>query len=149
VIKVAKTERVYNIPLRKEFQKAPKYKRAKKAVNAVKAFLQKHMKTEKVKIGKYLNLKIWERGIKSPPHHVKVTAVKDDEGIVIAEIVGAPVEKKAEDKKKNKTGKKAEEKDIAPEEPKPKKIEEKKAPQKPKEDKAEVKKEAPADNESS
>ena len=44
-------ERTYNVPLRKEFLKVPKYKRAKKAVTALKQFLVKHMKSDNIKIG--------------------------------------------------------------------------------------------------
>ena len=97
-------ERTYNVPLRKEWLKAPKYRRAKKAGRALKEFLARHMKTdiENVKIGNYANLKIWERGIRNPPHHIKVNVKKDDEGIVRAEIVGAPVEKPKEEKKTKK-----------------------------------------------
>jgi len=98
-------ERVYNIPLRKEFQKAPRYKRAKKAVNALRNFLKKHMKSEDIKIGKQLNLKIWKHGIKNPPHHVKVNAVKDDKGIVKTELYGIPYEEVKEKKKEAKKGK--------------------------------------------
>ncbi len=89
-------ERIYNIPIRKDWLNVPKYKRAKKAVRVVREFLAKNMKTEldNVKLGKYLNLKVWEHGIKSPPHHIKVKVTKDDSGKVYAEIVTAPVEKK-------------------------------------------------------
>ena len=90
-------ERTHNIPLRREWLKVAKYRRAKKAVSAVKKFLKRHMKAEdekNVKLGKYLNLKIWERGIKSPPHHIKVNVTKDDKGIVRAELVGAPTSEK-------------------------------------------------------
>ena len=97
-------ERTYNVPLRKGFQKAPKYRRAKKAINVLKEFLAKHMKSDDVRIGNFANLKIWERGIKNPPHHVKVNATRDSEGVVRAEIVGAPVaEKKADEAPKKKT----------------------------------------------
>ena len=103
-------ERTYNVPLRKGFQKAPKYRRTKKAVNVLREFLSKHMKSDNIKIGRYLNLKLWEDGIKNPPHHVKVNVTKDSEGVVKAEIVGAPEEKKAEAPKKRKvTEKKGEE----------------------------------------
>ncbi len=91
-------ERTYNIPLRKEFQKAPKYKRAKKAVTALREFVVKHMKSSNVLIGPKLNLKIWEKGIKNPPHHVKVNVVKDEkEDVVRVELFGfefKPKEKK-------------------------------------------------------
>ena len=106
-------ERTYNVPLRKEFLKVPKYKRAKKAVKALKQFLVKHMKSDNIKIGKYLNDEIWKHGIKNPPHHVKLNAVKDKEGLVTAELVGAPVERKKEDDKKVE--------DKKEEKPKPKK----------------------------
>ncbi len=98
---MATLERTYNVPLRKEFQKAPKYRRAKKALVALRQFLLKHMKTDRVIIGSHLNQKIWERGLKKPPHHVKVTAIKDEKGIVTAELFGAPkpIAKEAKPKK--------------------------------------------------
>jgi len=85
-------ERVYNIPLRRETLKVPPFKKANKAVKAVRQFISKHMKSENVVIGKYLNLKIWNHGAKNPPHHVKVNAAKDDKGKVFVEIVDAPKE---------------------------------------------------------
>lgn len=92
-------ERTYNVPLRKEWLKVPKYKRARKAVDALRAFLQRHMKSEEVKIGKFLNEAVWQHGMRNPPHHIKVNVKKDDAGKVFAELVGAPtesVEKKVE-----------------------------------------------------
>jgi len=85
---MAKIERVYNVPLRKEWLKVPKYKRAKKAVAALREFLQKHMKSENVKLGPELNKIVWVHGIKNPPHHVKVTVIKQDDGRVDAELFG-------------------------------------------------------------
>ncbi|MFQ5474475.1 MAG: 50S ribosomal protein L31e [Candidatus Nanoarchaeia archaeon] len=85
---MADLERTYNIPLRAEYRKAPRYERTAKAVRALKAFLIKHMKCEKVLVGQALNKELWKHGIKNPPHHVKVTAVRDDEGVARAELVG-------------------------------------------------------------
>lgn len=85
---MAVIERTYNVPLRSEWLKTPKYRRAKKAVAAVRAYVEKHMKSDSVLIGPMLNLKIWEHGIKNPPHHVKVNAVKDEKGLVRVELVG-------------------------------------------------------------
>jgi ribosomal protein L31E len=100
---MALIEQTYTIPLRKEYQKAPKYRRAKKAINAVRAFVQKHMKTEEVLIGPKLNLKIWEHGIKNPPHHVKVTAIRDDkEGLTRVELFGFEFKKQEKKEKKEK-----------------------------------------------
>ncbi|MBI1935932.1 60S ribosomal protein L31 [Candidatus Woesearchaeota archaeon] len=93
-------ERTYNIPLRKETLKVPPFKKANKAVKTIKAFISRHMKSENVSLGKYLNLEVWRHGAKNPPHHVKVTAVKDDKGKVSVELAGAPKEEpKAEEKK--------------------------------------------------
>jgi large subunit ribosomal protein L31e len=89
------TERTYIIPLRKDVNKSPMYKRAKKAVNTVRHFLEKHMKSDDVKLGNMLNLMLWKRGIRNPPGKVKVTVVKDDKGVVKAELFGHTyVEKK-------------------------------------------------------
>lgn len=109
-------ERVYTVPLRRFWLYTPKYRRAKRAVNALKDFMMKHMKATEVKIGKYANQEIWKRGIKSPPHHIKVEAKKDDKGIVMVELVGAPTEKPKKEKK--------------PKIPKETKLEEKVVPQK-------------------
>lgn len=94
-------ERVYSIPLRKETLKVPPFKKANKAVRAVREFISKHMKSDNVVIGKYLNLMVWRHGAKNPPHHVKVNVSKDSKGRVFVEIAGAPKEEqKAEESKK-------------------------------------------------
>src|SRR3989338_9865374 len=88
-------ERIYNVPLRNGYMKAPMYRRTKKAVNTLRTFVAKNMKVseKKVKLGKYVNLEMWKHGIKNPPHHIKVNVKKDDEGNVFAELVGAPEER--------------------------------------------------------
>lgn len=86
-------ERTYNIPLRREFLKVPRYKRAKKAVTAIKEFIQRHMKATQVKLGSHLNKLIWLNGIRNPPHHVRVNAVKDSKGLVKVELLALPKEK--------------------------------------------------------
>lgn len=101
-------ERTYNIPLRHEYMKVANYRRTEKASRALREFLVKHMKSEEVKIGKFLNDFIWMHGMKNPPHHVKVNAVKVPEGIVYVELFGKPLkigkeEKKAVEKKESKT----------------------------------------------
>lgn len=93
------TERTYIIPLRKDVNKSPRYKRAKKASTVVREFLEKHMKSFDVKIGEKLNEALWKRGIKSPPGKIKVNVSKDAEGVVKAELFGHKyVEKKREKK---------------------------------------------------
>ena len=46
--KKALLERVYNIPLRKEWLKAPRYRRSKKATAALKEFIVKNMKSSNI-----------------------------------------------------------------------------------------------------
>ncbi|MBW2977288.1 50S ribosomal protein L31e [Candidatus Woesearchaeota archaeon] len=133
-------ERVYTVPLRREWLKAPKYKRAAKAVRGLREFLMKHMKAMDVKIGKYLNEAIWGRGMKNPLHKVKVEAKKDEKGIVFAEIVGAPKEEKKEEKGKKGKEKKVEEKKEVKKEKVSEKKEEVKEKPKEEEPKEETKK---------
>jgi len=96
-------EKLFTIPLRKEFLKAPIYKRSSKAVRAVKQFIVRHLKTEKVNVGPQLNLQIWSRGKSNPPTRVKVHAMVRD-GIGFVELVDVPfaAEITKEDKKDSK-----------------------------------------------
>jgi large subunit ribosomal protein L31e len=102
-------ERTYNIPLRKKYQRAPRWKRTNRAVKAVREFALKHMKATDIRIGKYLNLELWKHGGRNPPHHIKVDCKKDEDGLVKVELVGAPKEKPKEEKKKAKKEEKEEE----------------------------------------
>ncbi|MBC8500158.1 MAG: 60S ribosomal protein L31 [Nanoarchaeota archaeon] len=99
-------ERAYNVPLRKGWLKAPRYKRSKKAVKTLREFLQRHMKSDNIKLGMYVNEHIWKHGIKNPPHHVKVKAVKYDDGTVKAELEGFEFKEavKAKPKEEKPTG---------------------------------------------
>jgi large subunit ribosomal protein L31e len=93
-------ERVYTVPLRKGFLKVPRYMRTQKAARVLRIFLEKNMKSKDIRLGKYVNKLLWEHGIQNPPHHVKVTCIKDDKGVVKVELVGAPKEDKKDEKKK-------------------------------------------------
>ncbi|MEM4719547.1 MAG: 50S ribosomal protein L31e [Candidatus Pacearchaeota archaeon] len=101
-------EREYIINLRKKVIKVPRYRRAKKAIRALKEFLARHMKVEKrdikkVKIDKYLNEEIWHKGIRKPIMKLKIRA-KKIKGIVYAELAEMPkilvFKKKKEEKLK-------------------------------------------------
>ncbi|MBD3318418.1 hypothetical protein GF342_00755 [Candidatus Woesearchaeota archaeon] len=96
-------ERTYIIPLRKEWRKTVKCRRAKKTIRAIREFLQKHMKTDDVRIGKHLNEEVWKHGIKNPPSKVRVNARKEKEGHVICELFGKELPKKVEEPKKKST----------------------------------------------
>jgi len=121
-------ERTYTIPLRKGWLKAPRYRRAKKAVNTVKEFLVRHMKSEDVRLGTHLNLEIWKHGMQNPPSRVKVNVSKDDKNVVRAELFGVKVEEKKVEEKKSIVKKAVEKVTGAPEikaelKPAPKQVE--------------------------
>lgn len=101
-------ERTYTIPLRRQFLKSSKYQRTNKAVRTVKLFLQRHMKTEDVRLGEELNKALWARGDSHPPHKVTVVVKKDDT-IAYAELAGKEFKKKnfSEEDKKEKKSKEA------------------------------------------
>lgn len=92
-------EKQYVIPLRKELNKVACYKKTKRAIGEIRKYIIKHMKVEDVKIGKNLNYKIWEHGIKNPPHKVKVKAIKED-NYARVELPEFEFEKKQEKAKK-------------------------------------------------
>jgi large subunit ribosomal protein L31e len=88
-------ERFYTIPLGRALVRPPK-KRAPRAMQLVKEFINRHMKVEmkvseeeeeeelpQLIISEELNEKIWDRGIEKPPRKVKVRATKDKDGNVI------------------------------------------------------------------
>ncbi|MEM2192207.1 MAG: 50S ribosomal protein L31e [Candidatus Hadarchaeales archaeon] len=74
-------EKIYIIPLSK-VKKAPKYKRAKKAIGLVREFLARHTKEPEIKLDRSVTEKIWERGSKKPPTKIKVKVTKKDDGTV-------------------------------------------------------------------
>jgi|TARA_B100001964_G_scaffold200069_1_gene226767 large subunit ribosomal protein L31e len=125
-------ERTYNVPLRKEFQKVANWRKTEKAVTALKQFISKHMKSDDVIISRYANLELWKNGIKNPPHHVKISAKKDEKGKIVVELAELPAKAKRElekqktvDKKKEKKEaekKKAEEATKKPEDKKEEKV---------------------------
>ena len=84
-------EKIYVIPLRRDFLKAPKYKRTERAISTIREFLIRHTKAEQVKIGKYLNLEIWKHGRKNPPGKIKVKVLKQD-NITKVELIDKPFE---------------------------------------------------------
>ena len=96
-------ERTYNVPLRKEYQKAPNWKRTGKAVVALKEFIERHMKSENVKLEKEVNEELWKHGIKNPPHHLKVNATKNDKGDVRVSLFGTKKEAATPAKEEKKT----------------------------------------------
>ena len=123
-------ERIYTINLGKVLL-SPNNQRAKRAINMIREFASRHMKSEKVKIEEDVSHLVWERGIRHPPRKIRVKLTKDDDDNII--VSKYQEEKKVEEKPKEK---KVEEK--VEEKPKEKKVEEK-VEEKPKEKKEEKK----------
>ena len=96
IIKMAE-EKIYTVPLRKEWLKVPIYRRGKKSIAAIKKFFNQHLKKE-IKIGPYLNEFIWEKGNRHPPGKVKVR-VEEEKDKTIVELINAPKAEKKEEKK--------------------------------------------------
>src|SRR4030043_2467984 len=94
-------ERIYMVPL-KEAWNAQRYRRSEKAVMVLKAFAVRHMKAKEVSVDTSVNEVIWARGIKSPPHKIRVKMTKDDEGK--ATITLAETDLKVEAEAKPETG---------------------------------------------
>ena len=119
--------RTYTIPLRKEFLKTARWRRAGRAVTTVKKFVVLHAKAEEVKVGRWLNEAIWKRGAKNPPSRVRVDVKKEDDYVLVElselprkakkeETQPAELPEKVEEKKEEKPVKKA----VAKKETKPK-----------------------------
>lgn len=130
----ASLERIYTIPLRHAWMKVPRYKRARKGIVELKAFIARHMKVrhrdvDNVKLDTYLNNELWFRGPRNSPAHVTVKAVKKGE-VVHVSFVEIPAHVAFAQKKHAKFHTKSEQKATASEEKKEEKtVEEKKVEQ--------------------
>ena len=109
-------EKTFIIPFRKEFLKVPRYKRSQKAVSALRTYLQKHMKTEEIKIGPHLNRALHEHGKRNPPSKIKVKVIREG-SVVKTELPEFPFQEKKKEEKKGKL-QTLKDKVLAKEEPK-------------------------------
>lgn len=77
-------ERIYTVPLAKDFMKTKNWKRTKRAVKTLRKFAVRHMKPEgdMVFISQDVNERLWENGIKKPPRKIRVRMTKSTEGLV-------------------------------------------------------------------
>ena len=103
-------ERVYTINLGKVLL-SPNNQRAKRAINMIREFATRHMKSENIKIEEDVSHLVWSRGIRHPPRKIRVKITKDDDGTVL-------ISKYQEEEK-------AKKEEIVEEKPKAKKTEEK------------------------
>lgn len=88
-------DRVYTVPLSRAWITA-RHKRTKRAVNILREFAEKHMKSSEIKIDTDLNEMLWKRGITKPPRRIKVRMEKDEDGIVTISLPKKVEEEKVE-----------------------------------------------------
>jgi len=93
---------------------SPKWRRSKKAINVIQAYLVRHTKVENIKLSRWVNEAIWEKGGKNPPGKITLKVRIDKEkNIAWAELAELPKKatRKLEIKKKEEAkAKKVEEK---------------------------------------
>ena len=94
---MSEMERIYTVPL-KEAWNAQRYRRSERAMMVLKAFAVRHMKAKEVTVDTTVNEAIWARGIKSPPHNIRVKMTKDEDGKVIITLAEAEASAAAETK---------------------------------------------------
>ena len=112
-------ERIYTINLGKVLL-SPNNQRAKRAINMLREFASRHMKSENVKIEEDVSHIVWERGIGHPPRKIRVKLTKDDDGNILVskyqeekKVEEKPKEKKEEKKVEEKPKEKKEEKKVS------------------------------------
>ena len=141
-------ERIYTINLGKVLL-SPNNQRAKRAINMIREFATKHMKSENIKIEEEVSHLVWARGIRHPPRKIRVKITKDDGNVIVSKYQEEKTveetsksnkksnskskkgDKKSEGKPK-KAEKKVEEKKVEEKKVEEKKVEEKKVEEKPK-----------------
>jgi len=119
---IKKEEKIFTIPFRTIYE-SHRMLRAKRAAHFVRSFLVRHMKVseDNVRIGKGINEAIWMRGIQKPPRRIKVHVLKNEEGMVFAELVGVDITPPTKEELKKKAEKLAEKKKKIKEERKERK----------------------------
>jgi ribosomal protein L31E len=137
-------EMLLTIPLRREWLKAPRNRRARRSITTIRAFLSRHMKVPEtdIRISARLNNTIWVGGAGKPPAKIRIKASLDastgllharlpDEEAPKPEKKGKeekpekPGEPKKEPEKKEEASKEEEKPAEKPEESKPKEPEKK------------------------
>ncbi len=105
-------EKVFNIPLRREWISATRIEKTKKSVIGVKKYIMKHTKATDVKISPKLNDMLWASGAKKPLKSITLK-VSVSEGVANARLpeeITLEEEKKKFLEEKGKKGTSAEEK---------------------------------------
>jgi large subunit ribosomal protein L31e len=79
-------EKIIIVNLKKKLLKTPKWRRSKEAMNILKEILKKQ-RSEKIKIDKRINEKIWSKGIENPPAKLRLKIVRLDDKSIRVELL--------------------------------------------------------------
>jgi len=93
-------ERVYTIPLGKVLLSQSQH-RAVRAINMIREFARKHMKTQEIKIDEEVAHLIWSKGVRSPPRKIRVKLTKTDDGYILVTNYQDDPESDEKDSKKS------------------------------------------------
>ena len=93
-------ERVYTIPLGKVLLSQSQH-RAVRAINMIREFARKHMKTQEIKIDEEVAHLIWSKGVRSPPRKIRVKLTKTDDGYILVTNYQDDTESDEKDSKKS------------------------------------------------
>ena len=93
-------ERVYTIPLGKVLLSQSQH-RAVRAINMIREFARKHMKTQEIKIDEEVAHLIWSKGVRSPPRKIRVRMTKTDDGFILVSNYDGDAEPEEKDSKKS------------------------------------------------
>ena len=93
-------EREYTIPLGKVLLSQSQH-RAVRAINMIREFARKHMKTQEIKIDEEVAHLIWSKGVRSPPRKIRVKLTKTDDGYILVTNYQDDAESEEKDSKKS------------------------------------------------
>ncbi|NMI83578.1 MAG: 50S ribosomal protein L31 [Candidatus Nitrosopelagicus brevis] len=93
-------ERVYTVPLGKVLLSQSQH-RAVRAINMIREFARKHMKTQEIKIDEEVAHLIWSKGVRSPPRKIRVRMTKTDDGYILVTNYEDDAESGEKDSKKS------------------------------------------------
>jgi len=68
--------------------KAPKWRRAKRAINLLRAKIMRISKAERVRLSNKVVSYIWSRGAEKPPRKVPIVVERGEEGVVDVKLRG-------------------------------------------------------------
>ncbi len=84
-------ERIYTIPLR-HAKHGKRSKRADRAVKDVRAFLERHMKSQNVWVSNEINEALWAQGKYNIPSKIRVRATRFADGVIEVTLPDSTIE---------------------------------------------------------